>query len=400
MIGAHTPICAKSNIKNKIQTPVIIEDEYGMAVEKLELDPVSQRFGGAMPYEILILHPKTVPAELREIIKKDDVCVAIGATSTITEEMPTDKNSLIKRRFLDSSGEIDYGQFTKSPADGYYSLTFERPNGTRYRLRSDNSRFFTERLFNPTPTDRLIEIRKLEDQNAAREAEESIRVAQQETTDLQNYLTISEEGKKNILADLKARKEKGDLIFKNMAVGLPLSYFLANDALCFKLFKSGNTVFDLVMGIEKEVAPGEKPDGLAIRVGEHTIFKIEFAKSPITKKSDGYFIDKTPLKDVIISKIELNKSALDQLFNSPKLGASEFIKGFCNNYKIGMPAFWKPDSEIVGGILPNDSDIQNTYRLRDKRGVNLTFVSFNKKEFYSLTLESSPSDKEISASFD
>jgi hypothetical protein len=364
-------------------------------LKKIEKAPASSLRSDGDAYLVIKLDVKMLYGEdkmtklLKSFVMDDDVCLALSGVSMITDTKP-ENIALLKDRFFIERNKN---------SDEKYSLTMMRADGSIYEL-SSRERFYSELSPIIEKTQKGNDYIRQREEAAIAAEKLSKESTETELLAFENHLNSDDAAIGNYDKTIGELKERGDLVFKKLYLGMPLKYVAARSYLTIVRVRTELSLF----GFEfKAITPNEVPDRILVKFRDSVLSEILFDKDNKYSVSNGvYYRGSVPIRDVEVSSFTLDRDVLDAMFDTKDLKSIDILKQFCESYKIEVPAVWIPKREFRAGNkgLGVEDDYISIYNFSDKRGFNLTFACFDSRRTCSLILEKTKPRDEIRKSFD
>jgi DNA-binding ferritin-like protein (Dps family) len=361
---------SSGNIKKQERKPPSVPNDYQEAylAVKLYIDSMSD--------------DDTTKIAIKKNVKDGDLCLAVCGVKMVTDFKPDDIVRLKDVFFLAKNENHD----------DLYSLTMMRPDGSTYDLIS-NEKFYSDispEIVNTAKGD-LYQRELVEKKQAA--ANQVNVLAEADKQAFAKYLSPSQATITSYEKKVDELKARGDLVFKKMYLGMPLSFIVANPLKLEVVRRRYNNA---------PIKSGETPDKLTVGLGESIIYEINFDQNNKYSVSNGvYYRGETPINDLPINFFVLDRVALNNLFDVGSLTSTDVIKKFCDAYKINRPALWAPKREYQEAHrgLGIEADWKSVYTLRDPSGFNLAFTCYDNDRKCYLFIQKTKAEKDINNSF-
>ena len=333
-------------------------------------------------------------AILLSYVKDGDLCIGTSSVRNLNYHLSSDK-SLVTDLKPNEGDELVNRFEPNEHEDGKYTVTMMRPDGSCYRLSSGVGFLRGTRAIpvnTPKGDQQMIKL-KAEKEAAAIAAKQTEDKAASDAKAVEDafqaYIKPTDIEAASYQKLLNDAKSRGDLVFKNFFLGMPIGYFASQKNMSLGYYKKPNPLF----GVE-----GPKfYEYLKVNMGNSKIYLKQFDdQNPYRVENGVYYYGKTPIKELGVDMITLDREALESLFGVADLESVEIIKKFCEGYKISVPDLWIPEREIMQFSPGN---VQSIYKLRDSRGFRLTFTCSDKERGCDLVLEKIKTDKDIDKSF-
>ena len=354
------------------------------------------------PYVLLKLDFTNANDEYKSIllsyVKDGDRCIGTSSVKD-SNDLSSDKSWVTDLK-PDQGNELrdSFCQYVLEQRGKYTVATMMRPDGSCYKLSSGYGFLFSGCTAIPVNTakgDRYMPILKAKIEaaaSAAEQAKSNAASAAKATEDaFQSYIKPTDIEAASYQKLLNDAKSRGDLVFKNFFLGMPLSYLASINGISLVRLKTEHLIFD------EPVKPGDTVSKIAVKMGDSILYKIEFTEKNAFAVKDGvFYAGVKPIKELSVDNITLDRAALESLFGVAELDSLEIVKKFCKAYKISVPNLWIPE---YGDEKYNPGDVKSVYKLRDPKGFRLTFTCYQKERNCELLLEKIQTDKDIDKSF-